>query len=141
MPLATQLIISVQNKPGALSRVASALGNAGVNIKAFLAPATSGGGRAPMGRLRILVADLDRARAALKAHRLRFREESALVLSLENKPGALQDVAELLKAARINITCGYCTPSREGKRAIVVLTVSNHKKALEALRGKSLDEF
>ncbi len=141
MPLATQLIISVQNKPGSLSKVASALGNAGVNIKAFLASETSTGGRAPMGRLRILVADLGRARTALKAHRLRFREESVLVLSLENKPGALQDVAELLKAARINITCGYCTPSREGKRAIVVLTVSNHKKALEALRGKSLDEF
>jgi hypothetical protein len=141
MPLATQLIISLENKPGALSRVASALGSAGVNIKAFLAPETSGGGRASTGKLRIIVTELDRARVALKAHRLRFREESALVLSLENKPGALQDVAELLKAARINITCGYCTPSREGKRAIVVLTVSNHKKALEALRGKSLDEF
>jgi len=62
-------------------------------------------------------------------------------LSLENKPGALKEVADLLTKARINIKCGYCTPSREGKRAIVVLTVSNTAKALTILRDQSLDEF
>jgi hypothetical protein len=39
------------------------------------------------------------------------------------------------------VTCGYCTPSREGKRAIVVLSVSDVKKAQEVLRGESLDEI
>ncbi len=141
MPTATQLIISTESKPGALARVACVLGSAGVNIKAFMAPEVTGTGKSRRGKLRILVADLERARVALKAGKIRFREETALVLSLENRPGALNDVAELLKSARINITCGYCTPSREGRRAIVVLTVPNIKKALDALRGQSLDEF
>ena len=112
------------------------LGAAGVNIKAFSAPEVMG-----TGKLRLLVADLDAARAALRAAKIKFREETALVLSLENKPGALRKVADTLMRSRINIKCGYCTPSREGKRAIVVLTVSKTEKALTILRNQSLDEF
>jgi len=136
MPTTTQLLISEQSKPGVIAQVASVLGEAGVNIKAFSAPEVTG-----TGKLRLLVADLDGARAALKAAKIRFSEETALLLSLENKPGALKEVADLLTKARINIKCGYCTPSREGKRAIVVLTVSNIEKALNVLRDQSLDEF
>jgi hypothetical protein len=136
MPTTTQLVISGRSKPGVLANVASVLGNAGVNIKAFSAPEVTG-----TGKLRLLVADLDGARAALKAAKTKFVEETALVLSLENKPGALNEVADLLTKNRINIRCGYCTPSREGKRAIVVLTVSNTEKALTILRNQSLDEF
>ncbi len=138
MPQATQLVISLTSKRGAMSRVASALGSAGVNIKGFLAPEVSPGRQ---GKLRVLVADLKKARDVLKAQKIRFREEPVLVLSLQNKPGALNEVAGLLTTAGINITSGYCTPSREGKRAIVVLAVSNSQKALAALRGQSLDEF
>ncbi len=136
MPITTQLVIREQSKPGVLARVASALAEAGVNIKAFSAPEATG-----TGSLRLLVADVDRAREVLKQHKIKFKEETALILSLENRPGALSEVAEHLKAAKINITCGYCTPSREGKRAIVVLTLSNTQNAWEILRGQSLDEF
>ena len=136
MPTTTQLVISGQSKPGALARVTAVLGEAGVNIKAFSGPEVMG-----TGKLRLLVADLERARAALKSAKIKFGEETALLLSLENKPGALRKVADTLMKSRINIKCGYCTPSREGKRAIVVLTVSNTDKALTILRNQSLDEF
>ena len=136
MPTTTQFVISGQSKPGAIARVASVLGAAGVNIKAFSAPEVTG-----TGKLRLLVADIEGARTALKAAKIKFSEETALILSLENKPGALNEVANSLTKARINIRCGYCTPSREGKRAIVVLTVSNTEKALSVLRDQSLDEF
>ena len=136
MPTTTQLVISGQSKPGVIAQVASVLGEAGVNIKAFSAPEVTG-----TGKLRLLVADLDGARSALKAAKIKFKEETALLLSLKNQPGALMDVADLLTQNRINIKCGYCTPSREGKRAIVVLTVSNTNKALALLQDQSLDEF
>ncbi|MDH4188567.1 MAG: hypothetical protein OEV08_16395 [Nitrospira sp.] len=136
MPTTTQLVISGMSKPGVMSQVAQVLGDAQVNIKAFSAPEVTG-----RGKLRLLVADLEGARKALTAAKIKFAEETALLLSLENKPGALQKVAALLTKARINIKCGYCTPSREGKRAIVVLTVSNTAKALTILRDQSLDEF
>ncbi|MBX9658928.1 MAG: hypothetical protein K2X00_10200 [Nitrospiraceae bacterium] len=136
MPTTTQLVISGQSKPGVMAQVAAVLGEAGVNIKAFSAPEVTG-----TGKLRLLVADLDGARVALKTAKIKFKEETALLLSLKNQPGALMDVADLLTQNRINIKCGYCTPSREGKRAIVVLTVSNTNKALALLQDQSLDEF
>jgi hypothetical protein len=139
MPTITQFLISGHSKPGVLSRVSTVLGRAGVNIKAFSAPEVAGSGRARKGTLRLVVADVERARMALKAEKIRFREETALVLGLENKPGALSEVVEHLRQARINIVCGYYTPSREGGKAIVVLTVSNTKKAMEILRSESLD--
>ena len=119
-----------------MAQVAQVLGEAKVNIKAFSAPEVTGA-----GKLRLLVADLEGACAALKAAKIKFTQETALLLSLNNKPGALREVADLLTKARINIKCGYCTPSREGKRAIVVLTVSNTAKALRILQDQSLDEF
>ncbi len=136
MPTTTQLVISGKSKPGVLAQVAEVLGAAKVNIKAFSVPEVVG-----TGKLRLLVADLEGARAALKAAKVKYTEETALLLSLENKPGALREVADLLTKARINIKCGYCTPSREGKRAIVVLTVSHTAKALALLQDQSLDEF
>ena len=136
MPTTTQLVISGLSRPGVMAQVTQVLGEAKVNIKAFSAPEVIGA-----GKLRLLVADLEGARAALKAEKIKFMEETALLLSLENKPGALKEVADLLTKARINIKCAYCTPSREGKRAIVVLTVSNTAKALTILRDQSLDEF
>jgi len=136
MPTTTQLVIRELSRPGVIAQVTRVLGEAQVNIKAFSAPEVTGA-----GKLRLLVADLEGARAALKAAKISFMEETALLLSLENKPGALKEVADLLTKARINIKCGYCTPSREGKRAIVVLTVSNTTKALTILQDQSLDEF
>jgi len=136
MPAITQFVISEESKPGTLARVASVLGAAGVNIKAFSAPEVAG-----HGHLRLLVNDVEKAKTALTGAAIKFQEETALVLSLENKPGALSEVAELLKQAKINIKCAYLTPSREGKRAIVVLTVSDHQKALATLQGQSLDEI
>jgi hypothetical protein len=140
MPIATQLIVTLENKPGTLAQVAGLLGEGGVNIKGFSAPAAvEADGR--KGEIRLLVAEMEKARTILSTHKIGFREEEVLVLSLENKPGALSHVVDHLKEAQINIESGYCTPSREGKRAIVVLSVSDTKKAHEILKVESLDEI
>jgi ACT domain-containing protein len=68
MPTTTQLVISGQSKPGTLAGVTAVLGAAGVNIKAFSAPEVMG-----TGKLRLLVADLDAARAALRAAKIKIQ--------------------------------------------------------------------
>src|SRR5207249_1062786 len=125
MPTTTQLVISEVSKPGVLARVTSVLASAGVNIKAFSAPEVTG-----KGNLRLVVADLDRARSALTAAKIRCRGQTALVLSLEDSPAALRRVPEHLGEGRVNVKCAYCSPPREVKRAIIVLTVFNAPKAL-----------
>jgi hypothetical protein len=127
MPKITQLVLSLQSKPGVLATVARTLAAAGVNITGLCAAETAG-----RGKVRLTVSDPARARAALQAAKLRAAEETALVVMLDDQPGALAGVAERLARAKINIKCAYASTAGGG-RAAVVLTVSNADRALAAL--------
>jgi hypothetical protein len=128
MPKTTQLTLTLQSKPGVLAKVSQALAGAGVNITAICAAETAG-----RGKIRMLVSDSARAKEALKAAKFRPGEEPALLLTLEDRPGALARVAEKLAAARINIKCAYATTGAMGGSATVVLSVSNVDRAASAL--------
>jgi len=67
MPAITQLVISEESKPGTLANVASVLGSAGVNIKAFSAPEVAG-----HGHLRLLVNDVEKAKLRSPRRRSSF---------------------------------------------------------------------
>ncbi len=128
MPKVTQLTLTLQSKPGVLAQVCSSLAKAGVNIAGLCAPEVPG-----RGKVRIMVGDLPRARQALKAAKLRFGEEEAVAVTLEDRPGALADAAERLSRAKVNIKCAYATTAGIGGPATVVLTVSNVAKAVAIL--------
>ncbi|MGH7278634.1 MAG: ACT domain-containing protein [Candidatus Rokuibacteriota bacterium] len=128
MPKTTQLVLSLESKPGVLAKVARALSDAGVNITAM-----SAGDAAGRGKLRLVVSDPARATATLKAAKYRVTEEAAVILTLEHRPGALAGAAEKLAQARVNIKTAYATTTADGGRATVVLTVSNTDKALALL--------
>jgi hypothetical protein len=53
---------------------------------------------------------------------------------LENRPGAVAEVAQKLAQAKVNIKCAYATTGGAAQ-AVVVLSVSNLPKALAALGG------
>jgi len=120
----------MQNRPGTLAQVCSALGKAGVNITALLAPEIRG-----KGKVRLLVDNLDKAKDALKAAKIRFGEEEAIAAELDNKPGALGEVAEKLAQAKINIRYAYATTSEGSAKATVILAVPDVAKALSVLGG------
>lgn len=130
MPKTTQLTLSLASKPGVLAQVASTLAQAGVNITAVCAGESTGA----RGKMRLLVDNPARAIDALKAAKIRAGQEEALALTLDNRPGALAEVAEKLARARVNIKCAYATTQGNGP-ALVVLSVSNVQKAQSALGG------
>jgi hypothetical protein len=128
MPKTTQLTLTLQSKPGVLAKISQALAGAGVNITAICAAETAG-----RGKIRMVVSDPARAKEALKAAKLRPGEEQALMLTLEDRPGALARVAAKLAAAKINIKCAYATTGGMSGSATVVLSVSNADKAASVL--------
>jgi hypothetical protein len=127
MAKATQITVAAQSKPGVLAKVSRALAQAGVNIVAICAGESAG-----RGKIRLIVSDGARAKAALAAAKIRCAEEAALLLSLDDRPGALAEVAERLAAAKINIKCAYATVGSGGKVQVVVV-VANPDKAERAL--------
>ncbi len=123
----TQLTVSAQSKPGVLAKVCEVLAKAGINITAVCAAESAG-----RGKIRLVVSDAARAKQALAAAKIRCGEEPALLLSMEDRPGALAATAGKLAAAKINIKCAYATTAGPGA-AQVVLAVANPDKAERAL--------
>jgi hypothetical protein len=134
MPKVTQMVVTVQCKPGTLAHLCSMLGKAGVNISAVMAPGVSGA-KARQGKVRLLVDDPDKAKDALKNAKIRFSEEEAIAIELDNRPSALCEVTEKLAQAKINIRYAYATATEGSAKATVVLAVPDVAKALAVLGG------
>lgn len=128
MPKITQLVISMENKPGALANLCSTLGQAGVNIFAVLAPEQKG-----KAKLRLVGDHPARVKELLKLAKFRVTEEDVVAVSLENRPGALAEITQKLAKARINIKYAYATTNSDSPRATVILAVANVEKALAVL--------
>ena len=124
MPKARQLSVSVENRPGTLAQVAKVLGDAKVNILAFLTTTSDSAGTA-----HVVVDNVDKAKKALDGAGLSYTEGDVLFVELKNAPGALGQFAEKLSAKGINITSGYQTSVKGSKKASVVLAVSDLEEA------------
>lgn len=102
--MATDLVIEVENEPGALARVAAAISDAGVN----LAAATFTGG-SDHTELHILVPHAEPVRHALAlTHQAITREREVVVIEVEDdRPGVLADLAREVAEAGINLDLVY----------------------------------
>lgn len=130
MPRVTQIAVTLQNKPGTLAQLCSTLRDVGVNISGVVASEIRG-----RGKVRLLVDSPDKAKDALKAAKIRFSEEEAIAIELDNRPGTLGEVAEKLAQAKINIKYAYATTSEGSANATVILAVPNVAKALGVIGG------
>ncbi len=102
--MATDLTLYLDDQPGELARVGDVLGEAGANI-AGLCALTGGGGQA---EVHILVQDATAAFEALQRAGIRIAgEQEVLVLEIEDRPGALGEIARRLGEARVNLTLAY----------------------------------
>ena len=101
--MATDLTISLEDRPGELARLGEALGAAGVNIDGGCA--TTAGGT---GELHILVEDAAGARRALEAAGIQVTaEREAVVVDAPNQPGELGRTARKLADAGVNVETYY----------------------------------
>jgi hypothetical protein len=101
--MAFDLTIDVENTPGALAEVASAVSDAGVNLAA--ATCIGAGERA---ELHILVPHPEAVKHALAiAHLAVSREREVVVVDVEDRPGVLADLARKVAKAGVNLELVY----------------------------------
>jgi hypothetical protein len=101
--MAFDLVIDVENTPGALARVATAVSDAGVNLAA--ATCVGSGERA---ELHILVPRPEPVKRALAIAQLAVtREREVVVVEVEDTPGVLADLARKIAQAGINLDLVY----------------------------------
>jgi hypothetical protein len=129
-----EIVVTMQCKPGTLAHLCSTLGKVGVNISAVMAPGVSGA-KGRQAKIRLLVDNPDKAKEALRTAKLRFSEEEAITIEVDNRPNALYEVTEKLAQAKINIRYAYGTATEGSAKATVVFAVPEAAKALAVLGG------
>ena len=101
--MAIDLVIDIENTPGALAQVAAAISAAGVNIAA--ATCVGPGERA---ELHILVPHAEAVKHALAiSHVAVTREREVVVVDVEDRPGVLADLARKIAKAGVNLDLVY----------------------------------
>lgn len=101
--MAVDLVIDIENSPGALAGVAAAISDAGVNIAAATCIGT--GNRA---ELHILVPHAGAARHSLAITHLAItREREVVVIDVEDRPGVLADLTRKVARAGVDLDLVY----------------------------------
>jgi hypothetical protein len=97
------LVIDIENVPGALAQVATAISDAGVNIAA--ATCLGPGERA---ELHILVPHAGAAKHALAISHLAItREREVVVVDVQDRPGVLADLTRKVARAGVDLDLVY----------------------------------
>jgi hypothetical protein len=101
--MAVDLVIDIENVPGALAEVAAAISDAGVNIAGATCIGT--GERA---ELHILVKHAEAAKHSLAiSHLAVSRERQVVVVDVEDRPGVLADLTRKIARAGIDLDLVY----------------------------------
>jgi hypothetical protein len=97
------LVVELENEPGALADIAKAISDAGVNLAAATCLAADAS-----VELHILVPHAEAARHALAiSHVGVTREREVVVVQVEDRPGVLADLTRKVAKAGINLDLVY----------------------------------
>lgn len=129
MPRAKQISAWVEDRPGVLGKVADALGDHGIAIRAFMAAVLDG-----RGFIRVVVDRPASAKRVLAKHGWKVTEDEVVEVTIPDRPGALAAVADKLGLAGVNIQYAYVGTARSASRINLYLSVADVKAALRALR-------
>ncbi|HEY7399043.1 MAG TPA: ACT domain-containing protein [Gaiellaceae bacterium] len=101
--IAFDLVIEIENEPGALARVAAAVSDAGVNLAAATCV-----GAADRVELHLLVPHAEAAKHALAISHLGVsREREVVVVEVDDRPGVLADLTRTIAQAGIDLDLVY----------------------------------
>jgi hypothetical protein len=128
MATSKQVSVFLENKPGRLANVLSALARDKVNITALSVMDSH-----EHSVLRVVTDDAARTIQVLNTLNITHAETDVVLVELRNQPGALAHVCEQLAGEHINIDYCYCSSGGRNGRVLGVFKVSNTEKAARVL--------
>ena len=101
--MAFDLVIEIENTPGALAEVSAAISDAGVNIAAATCL-----GSDQRAELHVLVPHAEAAKHALAiSHLAVTREREVVVVEVDDRPGVLADLTRKIALAGVDLDLVY----------------------------------
>ena len=128
MQLTHQLALFLDNRPGTLARLCEALAEAKINIYAISTSDT-----VDHSVIRMVVSDTRKALLLFEERGTLVVESEVVMVEGDNRPGGLAKIAQKLADNGVNIEYCYCATAPDAKRGLLILRLSNAKKALKLL--------
>ena len=128
-----QLSIFVENKAGTVAQITKSIAKAGVSIRALSVADTQ-----EFGILRLIVSDVEKAKAALSESECVVSVTKVIGVEIPDVAGGLSEVLELMSENSINVEYLYAFITISGKHAYVVLRVEDNDKAEKILTQKGV---
>src|SRR6185369_11916714 len=124
MQITQQIALFLENRPGMLARVCDALSEAKINIYAITTSDT-----VDHAVIRMVLSDTRRALLLFEEHGTLVVESEVIMIEGDNKPGSLARICQRLADNHINIEYCYCATPPQARKGLLILRVSNPKKA------------
>jgi hypothetical protein len=125
---AEQISIFLENRAGRISDVTGILSDADVNIRALALADTS-----DFGVLRLIVDNNEKAERALKSGGFTVRKTAVVAVGVDDRPGGLHNILEILKKNGINVEYMYAFVQQSGNKAIMIFKFDQPEQAISAL--------
>jgi len=130
-----QISVFLENKPGRLSEPCKILAAQNINILTLSLADTE-----QFGILRLIVHEWEKAKKALLDAGCVVNTTEVVALEVDDKPGGLQNVLEIIEKGRINVEYMYAfTTFSTRNRAILVFRFENPDSAIAHLQKAGIN--
>ena len=128
MEFVNEVTAYLENKPGRLAKICSALAQEKVDIQALSVMETDG-----PSVLKFVTSDLEATKTVLTSLGTEYRITEVLAVPLENRTGALAKVLERLAEEHINVEYAYVSAMAAPGKSLGIFQTSNPKRAAQVL--------
>jgi len=132
--IAYQLSIFAENKPGRLAKVTRILKKGKINIRAMTISTSDA-----FGVINALVDNPESARALLEKEGLTVSLKEVIAVVIEDKPGGLDSLIQLLFEKGINIENAYGFVLESRKKAVFVVDVDQLEQTQKILKDAGFE--
>jgi hypothetical protein len=137
MEFVHEITAMLENKPGRMAKICSALAREKINIRAL-----SVMDAAERSVLRLVTDRLDETKRVLNELGTEFKTAEVIAVEIDNRPGALARVLERLAEEHINIEYAYSSGGTAPGHSLGIFHTSNAKRAYQILsEGSSNNGF
>lgn len=116
-----QLMVMASNKVGSLAQMTHIISSSGINLVAICAYAVD-----KMVAVMFVTEDNNAAKKLLEDHGYKVQEEEVVLLSIDNKPGALQLVTDKIAESGIDLSLVYGSVDKEANKSRIVIISKNN---------------
>ncbi len=128
-----QLSLFLENQAGKLRFPCKVLAEAGIDILTLSLADTQ-----QFGILRLIVDDWERAKKVLETAGSVVKVTEVVAVEVENRPGGLSRILEILDDAGINIEYMYAFTFGRGDRAVLIFRFEDSDGAVRILEAKGV---